>query len=167
MPYYWTFLKADHILLLSVILGVNSLGFPKFEGVQLASLVSQGGYQLLPNQDNKVFSGWLHPGRDEVHVEIEVAVVEVIGDVRMDELAQFFHVHDKSGLRIGPTFHRDMQIIVVAVPVFVGTFAEGFPVFLFRPFWHPEFVGSIESFDTGDINHCYWLIKVNDGRLNA
>ncbi len=158
----------DHIKkLFPVIFGVDRLGFPKFDGVQLASLVGQSRHQSLPNEHNKVLRSWLHSSRDELHVEIEVAMVEVVGDMRMDELAEFLHIHDKSGARIGPTFYRDVQIIIVAMPVFVGAFAKGFPVFLFRPFWHPKFVGGIESFDTCDINHCYWLIKVNDGRLNA
>ena len=140
-------------LFFPVVFCVNRLCFPEFDGVQVAGATCECGFQPLPDQQNKVLRSWLQALRDEIHIQIQVAVVEVFGDFSTDDVAEFFHVHDESGDRIGPTFYGDVQGIVVAVPVLVGAFAEYFAVLLFGPSVHPKFVGGVEAFDSGDVKH--------------
>jgi hypothetical protein len=47
--------------------------------------------------------------------------------------------------------------VVVSVPVLVRTFAKRSDVFFFAPRIHPEFVGCVEFFDSGNINHFLWF----------
>ena len=78
-------------------------------------------------------------------------MVERLDDVRLDQLAQEFEVHDEAGVGVWNAFDGNPELKVVAVPVVVGTFAKYFPVFFIGPLRAPEFVGGIEGFATGDI----------------
>jgi len=139
--------------LFPVILRVDRFGFPKFDGVELAGGALEGGIKAIPDEDNKVLGGWLHSLGDEVHVEVEVAVVEVVNDVLFDDDAQFFYVYDESRDGVGHAFDRDVEVVVVAVPISVGALAKDGFVFFLGPVFHPEFVGGVETFDSGDIDH--------------
>ncbi len=77
----------------------------------------------------------------------------MINDFFLDDEAQFLHIHDKSRNRVWPTFYGHVKIVIMAMPVFIGAFAEYLPVLLFSPIPHPKLVGSIEAFNSSNINH--------------
>ena len=62
---------------------------------------------------------------------------------------------------MGPAFYRDVQVIVVAMPVFIGAFSKGRYILLLRPFVHPKFMGGIKAFYASDIYH-----ECNSGAAN-
>lgn len=148
----------DHVST-AVVFSIDGFGFPKFDGMQLAGMAFKSLVQPLPDQDNKIFGGWLHAFRDERNVEVEVAVVEVFDHFIPNDDAEFFDVDHKTRHRVGPSFDGDVQGIVVSVPVFVGAFAECGEVLFFRPGFDPELVGSVETFDTSDVNHVLQVQK--------
>lgn len=139
--------------LFAVVFGINGFGFPKLDGVKLAGKWHQCFRQALPNQNNKVLRGWLHSFGNKIHIQVEVAVIEVIDHVYLDEVAEFFDINDKTCDGIGAAFHCYMEVVVVPVPVLVGTLAKHGTVLFFRPFLHPKFMSGVKSFDSGDVNH--------------
>ena len=70
-------------------------------------------------------------------VRVEVFVVEGFDDVRLDQLAQEFEVHDEAGVGVWNAFDGNPELKVVAVPVVVGAFAKYFPVFFVGPLRAP------------------------------
>lgn len=137
----------------AVIFGVNGLGFVQFDRVQMAAMRCDRFRQALPYEDDQVFGGGLHVFGDKIHVKVQVAVIQVVGGFFFDEFTQFFGIHDETGKGMGAALHRDVQSVVVAMPVFVGAFAKHGLVFLIGPLGHPKFVGGVKTFYSGQINH--------------
>lgn len=138
---------------ISIIFCINGLGLPEFDGVQLAGIAFERLVEPLPDEDNKIFGGWLHPLRNERHIEVEVAVVEVLDHLITNDAAELFDVDHEARHRVGPAFDGDVERIIMAMPVLVGAFSESGEVFFFRPGFHPKLVGGIETFDSSDVNH--------------
>lgn len=109
-------------------------------------MVGQCQCQPFPNDYNKIFRGRLQSFRNKWHIEVQIAVIQVIGYFGFDDLAQVFGINDEAREGIGRALHRYMEGIVVAVPVFVGAFPEYLEVFFFGPGGYPQFMGGVKSF---------------------
>lgn len=79
-------------------------------------------------------------------------MVERLDDMRLDDLAQEFEVHDETGVGVWGSFDGYPELKVVAVPVLIAAFAEYLPVFFVGPFRAPKFVSCIEGFATRDVS---------------
>lgn len=89
--------------------------------------------QLLPYSDRHVLGGGefiFH----EIDVQVQVPVVYFFDHHILDELAQRFCIENETRLGVWHAFYRDVQLIIMPVPVVVRTFAEYFQVLLPAPF---------------------------------
>ncbi len=137
--------------LTTIILHVDSWCFNELKAVQLHTIGHERG-QFFPDAGDQVFDG-AHLSPHEIHVEVEVPVVQLFDNAVFDNTAQPFGIHDKPGIRIGFTFYGYEQFKVVPITVFIGAFAEH----LIIPFPCPrrviEFMGGIKMFHSGQVHH--------------
>ena len=88
-----------------------------------AGMFRKPGFDALPDGCGQMFYAW-HHAFQERNIFVQVAVVEVLNHFFFDDALQQFQIHDETGIGIGCSFHRNIQIKIVAMPVCVGAFAE-------------------------------------------
>ena len=108
--------------------------------------------EFVPDTQYQVLDGG-HLALHEVHVEIEVAVIQLFDHPVFDDRTQVFRIHDEACVRTGYALDRDEKLEVVTVPVLVGALAENLVVLLFAPGRIVQFVCGVEMLDTRKINH--------------
>lgn len=114
--------------------------------------------KLFPNGYDEVFNGTYLPCH-KTYINIQVLVVKFFRDVFLDDIAQFLHVIDKTGIRVGVTLDGNVQVKIMAMPVFVSTFSKHLFIALPAPVWIEEPVRRVEMFYPGDINH-WWFREI-------
>ena len=87
--------------------------------------------------------GHTHPGMPrpedfvtqklEVHIEVDVLVVELADDVFLHDRAHLAQVHHEARFRARLTFYGDPELVIVPVPVRIGALAEGGLILLCTP----------------------------------
>ena len=89
----------------------------------------------------------------EIDIEIEVFVIELVGDLLSNQSAQLLQIHDKSGLRIRSAFYGHNKVEIVPMPVLIGARAEYFRVPFLAPGRIMKLMGSVEMFLAGYVDH--------------
>ena len=88
----------------------------------------------------------------ERHIDVQVPVIQWLLDMLLDDVFQVLQIHAVARVLGRNPLHRHVQLVVVAVPVGVGAFAEHFEVLGLVPFVIPQLVGGIESGAAGDVD---------------
>jgi hypothetical protein len=76
-------------------------------------------------------------------------MIHLIGDLLSDKIAQVLQINNKSCVRVNLTGDSHNQIIVVAMPVFIGTRTKYFFIFFVRPGGVGQLVRSIKMLFSG------------------
>ena len=106
-------------------------------------------FNLLPNSDNQIFNRGLlslHPW----NIHVQVAMIEWLLDMLMDDGFEVCEVDEVTRFLVNDATDCDMHLVVVTMPIRMGTFAKYFEIFRCIPMLIPEFVGCVESRATGD-----------------
>jgi hypothetical protein len=86
-------------------------------------------------------------------------VVQWILHLYLDDVPQILEVHAIARFLSRRTLYGDVELVIVAVPIGIGAFAEDFEVSLLGPIVVPQFVGGIESGAAGDVNVFHGLLR--------
>ena len=97
----------------------------KLDAVQLMFFVGEIGFQLLPNGDDNIFARG-HLSFQERNVEIEIAMVHLREHVLLNDVTHELEIDAIAGVCLRGSFHRDKQVIIVPVPVWIRAFPERF-----------------------------------------
>ena len=108
--------------------------------------------QLFPDGGDEVFDG-THLTLHEIHVQIEVAVIQLIDHIVVYDGTEFLHIVDETRIRIRTPLDGDRQLEIMPMPVLFGTAAEDFFVPFLGPFGIVQLVCCIEMLDPGQIDH--------------
>lgn len=119
-------------------------------------------FQFIPDTHDQVLDG-AHLAPHEIHIQIEIAVIEFLNDVFVDEFAEFLGVEDEAGIRIGHTLDGHIQFKIVTMPVCIGAFSKNFLIFFNRPVGIEQFMGCIEMFDSGQVYHAVHVERAKVG----
>ena len=103
--------------------------------------------QLLPDGDDQVLRR-AHLAPHEIHVQVEVLVIQLFDDVFTYDLAQSLDVKDETGIRIWLPLDGHIKLIVMPMPVLVGAFAKDLFIPLPAPARVVEFMCRIKMFQT-------------------
>src|SRR6266481_3174208 len=109
------------------------------------------GIEYAPEREDDVLGCWnnsLHEG----HVEIEVLVVHDIDDLAFDDFLELGKVADIPRFGVDLTLDRDIERVVVTVPVRIVAFSEQPRVLRVGELRIMDAVGGIEPHPAGD---CY------------
>ncbi len=115
-------------------------------------------HDLLPDPDGQVL-GAGETAFHKINIEVKVAVIQFFANLCGQQLAEFFGIHQKACFRIHISFYRDNELVVMAMPVGIGAFAEHFHIFLFCPGWVVELVRGIKVLVTSQVNHAQIYAK--------
>lgn len=115
-----------------------------------ARMFGKSGFNALPDGCGNMFNAG-HHAFQERNIFVQVAVVEVFNHFLLDDALQQFQIHDESGIGIGCSFHRNIQIKIVSMPVCVGAFAENGFILLWCPGCIVQLMGCIEMLFSGDV----------------
>src|SRR2546423_1476825 len=143
------------------VLDIIVFGFPEHQPLQLPGRDLR--LENLPERSDDVLRS-----RDDVlherHVEIEVPVVHHARDLLLDDLLQLGQIEDISGLGVGLAFDRNVQRVVVAVPVLVVALPEESRVLLVAEGRVMNPMGGVEPHSTGycHCRHCFG--KISDAK---
>src|ERR1022692_5236237 len=88
--------------------------FVHSHSMQLCSL--QFRRQTLPDRDSQVLSS-RNAGEELRYLFVQETMVETLQHFPAHRLLQLLEVHDKAGTRIHFSFHRDLEHIIMPVPV--------------------------------------------------
>lgn len=137
--------------LFAEIFNMNARGLYQLETMQPHTRW-EVGLQLVPNGGHEVLDGadaTLH----EFDIQVEVAVVQVVDYMLMNQPAELLGVEYETRLGVGMPFDRDMQLKVVAMPMLVRAASEDLLIALPRPCRIVELVGCVEMFDPCQVDH--------------
>lgn len=101
---------------------INAGRLVEFDAVELHGR-RQMRRELFPNRDGQVF-GAAHFVFHEVDINIQVLMVEPVDHMFLDELAQFLYIVQEAGIGIGRALDRNIQVIIVPMPIFIGAYPE-------------------------------------------
>ena len=79
--------------------------------------------QLLKDFDSQYF-GRRHLAPHKIDIEVDVAVVQLIDNMGLNDALQFLQVDHKPSLWINLTLYGNKQFVVMTVPIRVGALAE-------------------------------------------
>src|SRR5208282_122379 len=88
----------------------------------------------VPNSDGQVLRG-RNLVRELRHFFVEMAVVQRINDLAVQDFLQLLQVHNKAGLGIDLSFYGYLQGVVMTVSVEIGAFAKNALVLFLSEFW--------------------------------
>ncbi len=114
--------------------------------------------QLVPDADHEVLDR-THLAGHKIHIEVQVLVIEFFDDVFVDDGAEFLHIVHETGIRVGITLDRNVQLKIVPMPVLVGAAPENGIVLLLRPPRVIQLVGRVKMFCTCYVNHL--VVKIS------
>ena len=146
-----TSLPGDLPLFPAVVVGVVVLRLVQADVVKVTAVLCDGALELLPDGDDQNLRRSalsLHEG----HIDVQVPVIQWLLDMLLDDVFQVLQIHAVARVLGRNPFHSHVQLIVVAMPIGVGAFAEHFEVFGLVPFVVPQLVGGIESGAAGDVD---------------
>src|SRR5215208_6777216 len=135
--------------LLSCVLDIVVFSLPQDEALERARLHPR--CKDSPERRDDV----LRSRDDSLHernVEIEVLVVHHVDDLALDDLLELGEVADVASLLIDLTLDRNVERIIVAVPVRIVALSEQTRVLGLRQFGVMNAVGGVEPQTAGD---CY------------
>src|SRR6185312_4487561 len=138
--------------LLSVIVGKQVGQFVDADAEEAGA--GDFAVEAVPDGDGDVFRGWDARGKLG-HFEVQVAVVVNRDDLALQDVLELLQIDDEAGDGIDLAGDGDLQRVVVAMPIAVGTFAEEARVLLCRPGSVPVVVGGGEFGFTSEKNHGY------------
>jgi hypothetical protein len=101
--------------------------------------------QLLPDGDREIF-GAAHLIFHEIHIHVQVFVVQLIDHIFFDELAEFLHIIQKTGIRIRPALDGYIKIVIMPMPVLIGAYPKYGLIPLLAPFRVKEFMRRVKMF---------------------
>lgn len=108
--------------------------------------------ELLPDGGDQIFDG-THLPLHEIHVQVEVAMIQLVDDMPVYDGTEFLDIIDESGVRIRPSLDGDRQFEIVTMPVFIGAASEDLLVPLLGPLGVIQFMCRVEMLDPGQIDH--------------
>src|SRR3954463_4251863 len=135
--------------LLSFVFDIVVLGLPQHQLLQLSRADARD--KNLPERGNDVLRSRNHT-LHEGHVEVEVLVVDDVDDLTLDYFLELRQVADVAGLRIDLAFDRDVECVVVSVPVGIVALPEQPRVLGFGQLGIMNAMGGVEPQAAGD---CY------------
>src|SRR5438270_3693824 len=135
--------------LLSCVFDIVVFSLPQDESGEFTRLHLRSKY--FPERDDDV----LRCRNDTFHernIEIEVLVIDDINDLALDDFLELRQVADVARFRIDPAVNRDVERIVVPVPVRIVALSEQPRVLGLRQLGVVYAMGGIEPHPAGD---CY------------
>lgn len=147
-------LTIECVLLLSKIFHIVPRGFVQANAVEFSRLCYRGQVrcQDFPHLNHQVLAAGqfaLH----KVHIQVNVLMVQFIDHLPPDHGAQLLKVNNEAGIGIRIAFYRHNEVKIMPVPVFIRTGAEHLAVFFLAPGGIVEFVGGVEMFFSGNVEH--------------
>lgn len=131
-----------HRIGLSEVLNVDPRGFYQLDAMQ-GNGSRQNRLEFIPDPNDQVFNG-AHFTPHEVHIQVQVTVIQFLDHTVFNDPAQQFGIHNESGVRIRITLYRHEQFKIVPVPILIRTSAKHFIVLLLAPGRIEQFVGRIK-----------------------
>jgi len=116
-------------------------------------------FKNIPNQHRKHFGGW-HAVVQFRDIVVEMLMVETVGYLLFKNGFKRFQIEEKTALLVNNAADRNLQQIVVPMPVFVAAFSVGLKVLLFGAVRIEEAVSRVELNASGDIDFAWLLQKV-------
>src|SRR2546423_13390558 len=110
----------------TVVLDIVVDGLPQHETRQLRRLECR--LEDTPEGDHDVFRR-RNDTAQEIHLEVEIAVIDLVDRVLLDDLLHAREIDDVAGPFVDGTTHGDVEDIVVPVPVRIVALAEDAAVF--------------------------------------
>lgn len=109
--------------------------FDELQAMELAAALrgfGDDGSQNFPDFHDEYFAG-RNFILQEIYFQIQIPVINPLNNLLLDDLAQLFHVHHKTRIRVRYAFDRYNQFEVMSVIVRIGTGAEYFKVLFVAP----------------------------------
>lgn len=103
--------------------------------------------QFVPDTNHKVLDG-THLTLHKVHIQIKIAMVQLLDHAVFNDPAQQFRVYYKACIRVRFTFYGYQQFKIMPMPVIIGATSENLVVLLPAPIGVIELMGRIEMFYT-------------------
>ena len=94
-----------------------------------------------------------HLALHEIHVKVDIPMIELIDYIAVDDMLQFFQIDYKSRFRIHFAFHRYKKLIIVAMPIRIGAFAKYRFVLFQCPLLAVQLVCRVKPFTPCKIYH--------------
>jgi len=108
--------------------------------------------QLLPDPDGQILRR-THFALKEINFDIQILVIQFLGDMILYDAAQFFYIEQKSRIRIRVAFYRYIQLVIMSMPILIGAFAEYGLILFLAPAWIVEFVRCVKMLQARQIHH--------------
>src|SRR5688572_13864944 len=125
--------------------------------MQLASVKPDFTFHLFPDGCCKNFGG-RHSTFHEINIKINVFMIKFAYHPFPDYIPEMFQVNDKTGNRIRFTFYRYVKLVIMTMPVRIGTFAKNVKILFVAPFRPEQFMSGIKMFLTGNKYHILMLL---------
>lgn len=145
---------------LSEIFHVIIFCFDEFDAVEFCTEFRYRFFELVPDRDGDILCGSHHIAQ-KIHIEVEVFMIEFVGDKTAYEPAQVFKVHYIAERRIDFAFDGDEELVIVTVPVGIGTSSEELAVLFIRPFGFEKTMCGGKTFAAGNMNHSAKIVGWN------
>ena len=133
-----------HRIGLSEVLNVDPRGFYQLDAMQ-GNGSRQNRLEFIPDPNDQVFNG-AHFTPHEVHIQVQVTVIKLFNDVLPDNHTQFLYIKNKTGVGMRLPLYGNIQVKIVPMPVFVGTFTKNGIVLLRGPVRIVQLVRCVEMF---------------------
>lgn len=122
----------------------------------------------MPDLVDQVFNGAklsLH----ERNVQIEVAVVQDIDNMCIDELAQEFGINNEPRIRIRTSLNRNQQFKIMPMPILIGTLSKNLVIPFLAPGWIVKLMCCVEMLFACEVKywHKEWAAKLSSLTENA
>jgi len=107
--------------------------------------------QFFPDSNGYLFGGSLavfHEG----HFDVQVFMIRRFDDPLPDNTAQIFQIDGVPGFWVNFPTYGNEKLVIMPVPVGIGTLSENLKILFVRPFGPEQTMGGIESLPPGKIN---------------
>ena len=137
---------------LAEVFYVNAGCFIQFYAVQRYTMFNKVGLELIPDANCEVLGTRKLAGH-KWHIQVKVFVVHMLHQLVFHNVAKLFGIENEAGFGVGSTFYRDVEFVVVAVPVLIGAFAKNLAVAILTPSGVEQPMGRIEMFYSSEVYH--------------
>ena len=80
-------------------------------------------------------------------------MVELVGDIRLYQVAELFQIDHKSRFRIWIASHCHDKIKIMTMPILIRAWTKNFNILLWRPSWVVKLMGRVEVLFSADVDH--------------
>ena len=108
--------------------------------------------QLLPDANGEIFCTAYFTFH-EPDIQVQVQVIDLFRDMLFNNEAQPLYVENKTRVCIRLAFYRNVELIIMTMPVIIRAFAKHFIVLFPAPVWIIKLMRRVEMFNSCEVNH--------------